>query len=241
MDEQVRRDRLGVFWSRWGILITVLVVGLLAGLAGWLWWQDRQAKAAGADGEVLVQVIDKIGVGDNAGARPLLEGLAKNGVGAYPALARLMQAADQVAVGEEDKAAALLEAVIADGAVSQPLRDAALVKLVRLRFDTLAPADIVNRLKPLAVPGNPWFGLAGEMSAMAHLKAGTPDQATPLLTAIVKDETLPSTLRNRAAQMALALGVEESALGMNEQAAADLPAAAQQPAPAPAPAPEGAN
>ena len=214
VDEEVRRDQLSSLWKRWGGLIIALVVLVLGALAGWLWWQEQQRKDAGANGELLVQAIDKIGVGDNAAARPLLEQLATDGKGAYPALARIMQAADQVAVGEDDKGAALLEQVIADTKVAQPLRDAARIKLARLRFDKLPPADIIARLKPLAVPGNPWFGLAGEMTALAHVKAGAPEQARPLLIAIVKDEALADTLRNRSAQLALALGVDESELGL---------------------------
>jgi hypothetical protein len=214
VDEEVRRDQLSSLWKRWGALIITFVVLLLAGLGGWLWWQDQQQKAAGVSGEQLVQAIDKMSVGDNQAARPLLEELRKTGRNAYPALARFMQAADQAAVGEDDKAAVTLEALAADASVSQPLRDAALIKFVRLRFDALEPADIVTRLKPLAVPGAPWFGLAGEMSAMAHLKAGAPEQAKPLLIAMAKDESLPQTLRNRVAQLALTLGVEEGELGL---------------------------
>ena len=220
VDEEVRRDQLSSLWSRFGALIIVLVVSLLAALGGWLWWKDQQAKAAGTNGQALVQAIDKIGVGDNETARPLLEGLVKDGKGGYPALAQMMQAADQVAVGEEEKGAALLEKIIGDAGVAQPLRDAALIKLVRLRFDALPPADIVARLKLLAVPGNPWFGLAGEMSALAHMKASAPEKAKPLLIALVKDEALPASLRNRAGQLALSLGVSEADLGLTPPAAA---------------------
>jgi hypothetical protein len=234
VDEEVRRDQISSLWKRWGPLIIALVVGGLAALGGWLWWQDQQRKAAAANGELMVQAIDKIGVGDNAGARPLLDQLVKEGTGSYPALAQIMQAADQVAVGEEEKGAALLEKVIADAKVAQPLRDAALIKLVRLRFDALPPADVVARLKPLAVPGAPWFGLAGEMTALAHVKAGAPEQAKPLLIAIVKDKTLPDSLRNRAGQLALSLGVDEAALGLD--APADAAAGSQSASTLPAPA-----
>ena len=230
VDEEVRRDQLSSLWSRFGVLIIVLVVALLAALGGWLWWKDQQAKSAGINGQNLVQAIDKIGVGDNETARPLLDTLDKEGEGAYPALAQLMQAADQVAVGEEDKGAALLEGIIADAKVAQPLRDAALIKLMRLRFDALPPADVVARLKLLAVPGNPWFGLAGEMAALAHIKAGAPEKAKPLLIAIVKDEALPPSLRNRSGQLAMSLGVTEADLGLTPPEAAAPPALAATPA-----------
>ena len=240
VDEEVRRDQLGSLWKRWGALIVILVIALLGSLGGWLWWQDQQQKAAGANGEALIQAIDKIGVGDNAGARPLLEELVKEGKGAYPALSRIMQAADQVAVGEDDKGAALLEQVIADQTAAAPLRDAARIKLALLRFDALPPADTIARLKPLAVPGNPWFGLAGEMTALAHVKAGAPEQAKPLLIAIVKDQALPASLRNRSAQLAMSLGVDDAELGLF-QPEVEAPAAnADAVTPAP-PAVSGAN
>lgn len=214
VDEEVRRDQLGQFWKRFGVLIIVGVVALLAALGGWLWWQDRQLKAAGAAGQELNTAIDKIGVGDNAGARPILSGLASGGSAAHAALARFMMAADQIATGDDAKAAATLQALVDDAKLAQPLRDAALMKLVRLRFDALKPQDVVAKLKPLAVPGNPWFGLAAETTALAHIKAGTPEPARPLLIAVVRDTALPGTLRNRAAQLALSVGVEPEALGL---------------------------
>lgn len=218
VDEEVRRDQLGQIWKRYGVWIIVLVLGLLGSLAGWLWWQDQQAKAAGAAGEELSRAIDKIGVGDNAAARPIIEALKADGPPAQAALARFLEAADQIAVGEEEKGAASLQALADDATLAQPLRDAALVKLVRLRFDAMSPDEVVAKLKPLAVPGNPWFGLAGETTALAHIKAGTPEPAQPILTAIAKDEAQPASLRNRAAQLAMFIGVEAEALGLGDAA-----------------------
>jgi hypothetical protein len=216
VDEGVRRDQVGQLWKRYGVIIVVLVVGLLGGLAGWLWWQDQQARTAGAAGEQLTRAIENIGVGDNAAARPIIAELQAQGPAAYAAMARFLEAADQIAVGDEDKGAATLQAIADDATIDQPLRDAALLKLVRLQFDTMAPDDVVAKLKPLAVPGNPWFGLAGETVALAHIKAGTPEPAQPILTAIAKDSTLPASLRNRAGQLALSIGVEIEALGLGE-------------------------
>ncbi|GGI77652.1 hypothetical protein GCM10007973_13090 [Polymorphobacter multimanifer] len=215
VDEGVRRDQLTSFWKRWGIALVGAVVLLLGALGGWLWWQDQQVKNAGIAGEEFATALDKISVGDNAAARPVLEKLAAEGPGAYAPLARFMQAADQMAVGENEKAATMLQALVDDADLEPVLRDAARVRLARLRFDAMTPPQVVAMLKPLAVPGNPWFGLAGEMTALAHIKAGTPEPAKPLLIAIVKDDALPPSLRNRAAQLAQGLGIDEAALGLN--------------------------
>jgi hypothetical protein len=67
---------------------------------------------------------------------------------------------------------------------------------------------VIDRLKPLARPGTPWFGSAGEMTAIAYMKMGKEDLAGPIFAQIAKQEDLPQTLRSRAQQMAGALGVD---------------------------------
>jgi hypothetical protein len=67
---------------------------------------------------------------------------------------------------------------------------------------------VITRLQPLAVAGSPWFGSAGELVALAHLKANQPARAAPIFAALAKDEKLPSSIRSRALQMAGALGID---------------------------------
>jgi hypothetical protein len=126
---------------------------------------------------------------------------------------------DALAGGDKAKARGLYEAVARDASLPQPIRDAALVKAVRVGFDQMSPADVIDRLKPLAVPGNGWFGVAGELVAVAHIKAGKPDQARPILIAMVKDELLSPSLRARAAQLAVSVGVDPQALGLDARPA----------------------
>jgi len=212
VDEGVRRDQVLSLWQRYGKLGIALLVLFLGGVAGGLWWRDNQAKQAGVAGEQFNQALTKLEVGDTATARPLLDNLAKDGPKGYRPLAQMMQAADAVGTGDTARATKLLDAIAADTAQPEPLRDAATIKSVRLNYDTLPPATVITRLKDYAVPGNPWFGIAGEMTALAHVKAGKPEMAKPLLIAMVRDASLPGSLRNRAAQLALSLGVELAAL-----------------------------
>jgi hypothetical protein len=67
---------------------------------------------------------------------------------------------------------------------------------------------VIQRLKPLAVSGNPWFGSAGEMVAIAYLKQQKPELAAPVFAAMAKDQQVPRSIRSRATQMAGALGVD---------------------------------
>ena len=65
-------------------------------------------------------------------------------------------------------------------------------------------------MEPLAKPGNPWFGSAGELTAVALLKQGKKDEAGRLYGAIAKDRSVPDQIRARAVQVASSLGVDAS-------------------------------
>jgi hypothetical protein len=235
VDEGVRRDQVLSLWQRYGTLIIAVVVLGLAALGGWLWWQDNQKKVAAQAGEDFTQALTKLDVGETAAAKAVFDRLAKDGPEGYRPLATMMQASMAVTAGDAATAIKQLDAVAADPKLAQPLRDAATLKALRLNYDKLPPETIIARLKDYAVPGNPWFGVAGEMTALAHLKAGAPDKARPLLVAIVRDTTLAGSQRTRAAQLAIALGVEPQALQPADAKPAGAAAVAAAPASAPAP------
>ena len=70
---------------------------------------------------------------------------------------------------------------------------------------------MISVLKRMTKPGNPWFGSAAELTAMAYIKQGRNDQAGRLFAAIAADKQVPETVRNRAVQIAGTLGVDASA------------------------------
>ena len=100
--------------------------------------------------------------------------------------------------------------VAADSGLPDPYRDAALIRQTALEFDQIKPDEVISRMQPFAKPGNPWFGSAGEMTALAMIKQGKKDQAGRLFAAIAKDKTVPESIRARAVQIAGSLGVDAS-------------------------------
>jgi hypothetical protein len=66
-------------------------------------------------------------------------------------------------------------------------------------------------MEPLAKPGNPWFGTAGELTAMAMIKQGKKSEAGRLFATIAADRQVPPSIRARAVQIAGSLGVDASA------------------------------
>lgn len=225
VDEELRREQIGSFWRSYGRFVAIAIVVGLAALGGWLFWQHQRSQAAGVASEQLTQAMAEVGQGRPAAAKPTLDALAQGDNPAYRAAARLTEAAVALEKGDVKAAVASYQAVIDDKAAAQPLRDLALVRQTAAQFDALPPAQIVEQLKPLAVAGNPWFGSAGEMTALAYAKMNKPELAQPVFAAIAKDDGVPESIRDRAARFATRVG-------------AAAPAAAPQPGPAPSSAKE---
>lgn len=208
VDEELRREQALALWKRWGIVIVVAIVAALAALAGWLWYQSHRQAVAGEQGIQFNQAMDALGNQQQAKAAPILADLAKNGTRGYAALAKFTQADIALQKPDLPAAARLFGEVAGDSGVAQPLRDLALVRQTLAEYDTLQPQVVIDRLRPLAVKGNPYFGSAGEMTAVAHLRMNRRDLAGRMFGEIARDEGVPASIRQRAVQMAGVLGVD---------------------------------
>lgn len=208
VDEELRREQMTGFWKRYGVAVIAGVVLLLAAIAGVIYWQHHQEVKAGEKGEVLTAVIADIQAGRSDGAAAKLDEIAADAGPGYRAAAWLTKADIAIQSGDDAAAVAAFKQVVADEDLPQPYRDLALIRQTSVEFDTLAPSAVVERLTPLAKPGNPWFGSAGEMVALAHLKQNQPQRAAPIFAAMAKDQTVPESIRSRSMQMASALGID---------------------------------
>ena len=230
VDEALREDQLKDVLKKHGVLIGVAVVALLLAFGGWLWWRDNQKAEAGEAGEQYMVALDKVEAGRLPQAYGDLELLARDAPGGTAAAAKLMQAGIVLEQGNRAQAGKLFAEVAADDDTPKPYRDLATIREVAVNFDSVPPETVIARLKPLATPGNAWFGAAGELVGAAYLKQGRNELAGPLFAQIAKDKTVPDTLRSRARQLAGLLGID--AVEDVRAALADSPVAA---APAAAP------
>jgi len=212
VDDEYRRSQFVGFWQRYGRGIAIGVVVFLVALAALLYWRQDKARRAGETGERFNTALTQVEAGNFTGAAPVLTDLAASGTPGYRALARLMQAGTAIQAGDVPKGLAVYRAIAADPGLATPFRDLATIKATRLEFDTLPAATVIDRLKPFSVPGNAWFAVAAEMTGVAYLKLKQPDRAAPLFVAIVRDAQSPPSTRNRAAQLAIALGTDPANL-----------------------------
>ena len=211
VDEDLRRDQAQAFAKRYATIIAGAVLLFLAGIGGWLYWQDRQSKIAGADSETLTAAMDDIAAKRITNVGPSLDKLTNSPSEGIATEAKLAQASVALAGGNRASAIAIYRSVADDSGLAQPFRDLANLRLVTLEFDSIKPEAVIARLEPLAKPGTPWFGSAGELTAMAMLKQGRKAEAGRLFAAIAADNDVPDTIRSRAVQIAGTLGVDATA------------------------------
>lgn len=208
VDEALRQDEALAVVKNYGKLIGGMAVGGLALFAAWLGWQNYRENQREARAETFVAALDQLQAGNLDKASSLLAPLAKEGGDGSQAAAIMLRAGIAAEQGRQDEAAGLFAQVTGDDSAPQPLRDLAKIRMIALRFDAMKPDDVVTALKPLAVPGNPWFGSAGELLGIAYMQQGRNDLAGPLFASISRDKTVPQSLRQRAQQMAGLLGVD---------------------------------
>ena len=208
VDDELRRDRMTSIWTRYGRWIIVGLLGALALFAAYLFWRSYQENVAGREGEQLQSAYDALAAGRTADAAKPLDALTKSSSDGHRALALFTQADVLLQKNDLEGAAAKFGAIVADDDIAPAFRDLALVRQTSAEYDTLAPQVVIDRLRPLAVPDNAYFGSAGELVAAAYLRTGRRDLAGRLFGQVAQGETVPATIRQRAVQMAGLLGVD---------------------------------
>lgn len=231
IDDAVRQDQVAEFGQRYGKPLIGVVLAGLAVFGGYLFWDSRNEAALEADSEKLISALDQVEAGNLDTGAATLDALAKDGNDGTASMARLLQAGIAMEQDKPAEAAKLYAQVAAADDLPAALRDLATVREIAATYDSRKPADVIARLKPLAVPGGAYFGSAGEMVAMAHLELGQRSEAGALFAAIAKDDKVPEGLQSRARQMAGLLGVDaiediDAVLEETRAEGGDQPAAA---------------
>lgn len=211
VDENLRRDQMAARAKRFAGVAIAAVVLFLVAVAAYLYWQDRQRKQAEAATEQLTLTLQDVGANKMAAAPAQLDALRQADSEGVTALAGLSRAALALQQGNRKLAAATYAEIAANEELAKPFRDLALVRGTALDYDTIKPDEVIARLQPLAVPGQPFFGSAGEMVGMALIAKGQKPAAAQLFAKMAADPAVPDTLRTRAVQVAGTLGFDASA------------------------------
>jgi hypothetical protein len=210
VDENLRRDRARDFAKKYGSWLIGAVAVFLIASGGWIYWQYRQQQLAEQQIEQLAEVYRDIGSGKVDQAPQKLDKLVADGGDGLRASALFTSAAIALEKNDVKSATAKFAQMANDDDLPKPYRELALIRQTALEFDRLKPEEVIARLQPLAKPGSPWFGSAGDMTAAALFKQGKKAEAGRLYGTIAKDPTVPDSIRARSIQIASSLGVDAS-------------------------------
>jgi hypothetical protein len=208
VDESLRRDQAEAVAKRYGKWFVAAAILILLAVGGWLFWQNRQAEKAAANSETFAAILTDVGeqkTGDDVTAR--LDALAGDANGSMEGAARLARAALALQKSDRTTAIAQYRLVAEDGDVPQAYRDTATIRLTQLEFDSLQPSQVIARLQPLTTKESAWYGSAGELTALAMIKANRRTEAAALLAGVAAEKSVPAPLRARAEQLAAGLAI----------------------------------
>ena len=211
VDENLRRDQFRDFFKENGTYLVGALVVFLAACAGLIWYQQHREQLAEQHVEQLAQLYKDIGTGNTTKVPQQLDDLSDANSKAVRATAMFTRAALAIQQNDRKLAAATFKKIRDDSSLPDAYRNAALIRDVALEFDQLGPQQVITQLEPLAKSGNPWFGSAGEMTALALIKQGKNKEAGQLFATLAKDKSVPDSIRNRAMQISGSLGADASA------------------------------
>lgn len=201
--DEVRRDRLFAVLRRYG-WIAVLAVVLIVGGASYREWRKAQdTRAAQALGDAIMAALEA----PEAQARvAALDRISDTGDA--QAVVDLLAAAELMAGEDRAGAVARLEGLANAPDLSDDYRHLAVLKLVMLAGDDMPADERRALLAPLIAPGKPYRLLALEQLAYLEAGAGETGAALDHLNEIVAAAEATAGLRERAAQLIVALGGE---------------------------------
>lgn len=201
--EEVRRDRLFKLFKRYGWIAVVIILALVGGTA-WNEWRKAQERAAAeAIGDQVLAALEQE---DRSARANALEQISVTEGGATAVIALL--AAGEAGSEVPQEAATRLFAVADNPTVPQIYRQIAVLKAVGLPDSGLSIDDRRTRLEGLGAGGGLIRLLAEEQRAYLDIEAGDRDGGLDRLRQISESAEASIGLRQRVAQMILALGGE---------------------------------
>jgi len=204
--EEVRRDRLFAYVRKYG-WIAVLAVVLMVGTAGWHEWRKaREQAAAQAFGDAILAALETPERDARAKALAAIEAPTPDG----GAVLTLLTAAEESAASPAEAARRLL-ALADSGEGARAYRQIAVLKAVALADSGLSVDERRRRMQDLAEAGGLLGLLAEEQLALIEVESGDKSAALKRLKGIVENAAATVSLRQRAAQMIIALGGDPAA------------------------------
>lgn len=214
VEEELRSDRYKRLARTWlPVVGGVLLIALIAALAFW-GWDSLQTSKADKASVAFDRGMQSLQANNPVGADAAFTQAAKDGNGAYKALALMQRAAIAVDANRIPDAIARFDEA-AKASRDPLLADAAALKAAWLAMDSETLAQIEARLAPIAKDGRPFSPFALEALAMARLQNGQVAPAREALVLLKNGLDTPEIVSQRA---------DLTIAAIDSGAAANLPA-----------------
>ncbi len=202
IETDLREDELKKIWTRHSGLIIVFVAALLVGVAGFKFYQQREAAALQETARGYELAIQAQQAGKTDEAITQFTAIGKTGAKGYSALARLNQAALLLGKNDTKAAVAVYKSITADASADPVLRDLATLLTALHSLDSDDPKALEATLKPLTVEGGAFSASAQELTALLAARQGDTARAAKILETLNSDVTLSAAVRERATDLA---------------------------------------
>jgi hypothetical protein len=188
IDDAVRQDDLKAWWKRWGTLVIVAAVVVVAVAIGLIKWRQYEGSQRASASTAYSIALSKIGQ-DNAAARAELDKLAESAPEPYRWLAALLAVAPQLPA---------------------ELSDLATVIAGFRSVGTPKEGEVAAKLQSLAQPERPFHASALELEALAAARKGDLAGARKMWNEIIKDPAAPQGAQQRAQALLTLYGPAEA-------------------------------
>ncbi len=195
--EDYRIEQILNFAKKYANWLIGGVLSLFIGTAGYLYWQHHQEQKMLKNAEEFEAVLVLLSQKKNSDAMEALKGLEASGTEGF-ALVSVFKRAKQEGISSEERAKRYYE-IAQDKSFEQKYRDLALIQWAYQGLDDRDGLTLLKEIEPLLNVNNPWAPFAREISALVHIRLGEQEKASSFLKALIEDERVPLTLRQRAA------------------------------------------
>ncbi len=225
VEEELRKDQYNTLLRKWGPLIALLAVAVVAAAGLYEYTKtagDRAARNASIEYIAADEALDAGNVDD---ALSRFEAIAQKAGPGYAGLSLSRAAAIEMERGNSERAVALLDNAAAS--YQTPLHgELAQYKAAMILSDLGRHDEVLQRVNPLVETGKPYTDLARELRAFTYLALNDTDRARRDFLFLSSSLSAGDGLTTRAKQM-LAL---TPSLGSAKIDATDDTAAAPEPA-----------
>lgn len=208
VEEELRQERHERLWRRYGKHFVGGAVLLVAAVAAWQVWTDRQLSRSEADGLEYSAAAELARDGRTREAEAAFAALGERAGAGYRPLALLRQARLRAEAGDHAAALDVYDRLAGDDGTPPALRGFATVMtgFEALRLPEVSAESIVERVAPLTAAGEAYRHVARELLALVAQREGDRGTAVSHYEKLVDDAETPAGIRARAAEMLEVLG-----------------------------------